>query len=160
MGIYIHSRSLCLLEQLLHVFQIVTRDKYSRVLSYTYVYFRNLRISVCFSICGIEKSHYVNTEFSCFKSQGYKLVSAQCVIQRRGQSLAYETVNIFVFFSQIECMLGICGNSLESVCYKFSKRTDILIFCCKNSNLHRISLCLHCGGCICEPSGSIMHVIQ
>ena len=83
----------------------MTGNQNAGIFADTDINFCDFRIAVGFSIGFVEKCHAVNAEFSCFKSECYKVVRAHRVIKYSAQCLLDESVYFGVILHKCVCVL-------------------------------------------------------
>ena len=68
-GVYVYSGALGLFQQFFDIFQIVSANENSRIVTYTDVYFCDFGVTVTASIGFIQLCHSGYSMFTCFQSQ-------------------------------------------------------------------------------------------
>ncbi|MNW63715.1 hypothetical protein D3C74_419430 [compost metagenome] len=74
--IHIYSSSLCLLQQLFHILQVMPADQNPRVQADANINFGDFRVAVSGCIGPVEQSHYINAELAAFQHKPGQFISA------------------------------------------------------------------------------------
>ncbi|MNW55628.1 hypothetical protein D3C74_333070 [compost metagenome] len=131
--IHIHSGSFRLLEQRLHILQVMSADQNPRTGSHTDVHFGNFRVAVSRCIRPVQQRHDLYTQLPAFQHQRSQFVAAERVIQHCRQTFFHKSLSIRLIIAQYRRMLHISRHPFESIGQQLAQRTDILMFCGKNT---------------------------
>ena len=151
--IYIHSCSFGLFQQLFHVFQVVTADQNSRIVTHANVYFGNFGIAVRSGIGFVEQRHHLHTVFSGFKYKSSELFGVQTIVGSSHQRILHKCVHTRIFEIQIESMLAISSHTFQTINYQFAQWAYIFVF--GSQHTYFGSFGFHFFGCSSRPSQNI-----
>ena len=113
-------------------------NKNTGILPYADVHGRHFRISIRTGICLVEKRHSLHAVFSGLQSKRNQIVYAQRVVQRFCQRALDEGIHLFIILQQRIGMLGIGGESLESVNNQLTQTANVFLLCSKDTDSCRL----------------------
>ena len=133
MCIDIHTCPLCLFQEHFQIAEIMSGNKDSWIFSNSNVNFCDLRISISLCIGFVQKFHHFYAIVSCLQGQCSQLIRAQGIIQSRSKCPLQKCVDLYICMCKCRCMFCISSKTFQSVGDQFTKASDILILCRKNS---------------------------
>ncbi|MNE25471.1 hypothetical protein D3C80_1188020 [compost metagenome] len=152
--IHVHPGAFRLLQQLLHVLQVMSADQNPRITAYADVNLGDFRVAVCGCIGLIKQSHHINAVLAAFQNQSGKLSCAQRVIQRGSEAFFHKSMCAGITEAQHCRMLHVSRHPLQPVGQQLAQGTYIFILCSQNAHSLRLGNQLFI--CLCSPERSIM----
>ena len=125
-GVDIDAGALGLLEQFLHVLEVVAADEDAGIGPHADVDLGDLRDAVGRGVGLVQQGHRRHRRLAGLQHQGDHLVDRQ-VLRRRGQRLEHEIVDLILAVTQYGGVLGVGGDALEADDQQLPQRADVLV---------------------------------
>ena len=114
-GIHVDAGSFGLLQQLFQIGKIVTRYQDGRILAYTEIHFRDLRMAILCCVGFIQQRHRCYAELPRFQGQGHQFIGGESVVQCGCQRFVNKGVNLAVFLADIQGVVRIGRHSFQAI---------------------------------------------
>ena len=99
MCVYVDTGTFSLLQKFFKIFQVMSTDKDTRIVSNTNVYFGDFRISVMAGIGSIELGHSLHTMVTRSECEGYQFVHSNIFAGQFSQSILHECKYLRILIS-------------------------------------------------------------
>ena len=138
-GVDVDPCPLGLLQQLLHILQIVSGDKYPRVAPHSQVDLGDLRVAVGLRVGLVEQRHRGDGVLAGLHDHRDHVVDGE-LFRRGGKPLHHRGVDLVLLEAQHLGVLRIGGDSLRSDDEKLSERAHVLVIHRGDAHLGRVGL--------------------
>ena len=114
MGINVYTSTLCLLQKLLNILQVVTRNKYTRTVTGANINLCKFWITVCLRVRFIKQCHCIYTEFTSFHYCSQQCIHVSSWVWNGSKSLLHESDDVFVALVEAWSMLVVSSHTLQA----------------------------------------------